>query len=356
MLKRLLTTLFFVGAVLGVTSGANAQFMRILTDNPTDNTRLRAGVGVTTILTITLDTNHDRSGALQTCNSHSAANCGALATANPLDMFSYTLALKVVGGTVTWGTFSASDAAYTDTSPQIQSSTEVEINKSRPTGTFTAPGLASIGTLPVTIASGSPAVQVQIGASTINPFGFGTGFGTECDGNAFPNTYVVGAPADPCGLTNGIPGDWFDWDGALSSSGNTPPAISAPATASGAENTAIATTTATATDPDAGNTLTITQTGMPGFLTLSSVPGPSPNIATISGTPDFSGAGTYNINWLVNDGAGGTNNASTQLTIGNTDRAPTLTQPANMTVNEGSTAEQTPTAPDPDPDPLTFQI
>jgi len=66
MLKRLLTTLFFVGAVLGVTSRANAQYMRILTDNPTDNTRLRAGVGVTTILTITLDTNHDRSGALQT--------------------------------------------------------------------------------------------------------------------------------------------------------------------------------------------------------------------------------------------------------------------------------------------------
>ena len=266
MLKRLLTTLFFVGAVLGVTSGANAQFMRILTDNPTDNTRLRAGVGVTTILTITLDTNHDRSGALQTCNSHSAANCGALATANPLDMFSYTLALKVVGGTVTWGTFSASDAAYTDTSPQIQSSTEVEINKSRPTGTFTAPGLASIGTLPVTIASGSPAVQVQIGASTINPFGFGTGFGTECDGNAFPNTYVVGAPADPCGLTNGIPGDWFDWDGAGAPAvPNTQPTIAAPASASGAEGVAIATITATATDADgAANTLTITQAGICG--------------------------------------------------------------------------------------------
>src|SRR5437773_273623 len=155
MLKRLFTSLFSVVVLAGLTSVASAQYIKILTDNPTDNTRLRASG--TTILTITLDTNHDKNGSLQTCNSHSAANCGALATANPLDMFSYTLALKVVGGTVTWGTFSASDAAYTDTSPQIQSSTEVEINKSRPTGTFTAPGLASIGTLPVTLASGSPA-------------------------------------------------------------------------------------------------------------------------------------------------------------------------------------------------------
>src|SRR5437867_3258623 len=276
MLKRLLTTLFFVGAVLGVTSRANAQYMRILTDNPTDNTRLRASG--TTILTITLDTNHDKNGSLQTCNSHSAANCGALATANPLDMFSYTLALKVVGGTVTWGTFSASDAAYTDTSPQIQSSTEVEINKSRPTGTFTAPGLASIGTLPVTLASGSPAVQVQIGASTINPFGFGTGFGTEGDGNAFPNTYVVGDPADPCGLVNGIPGDWFDWDGAGAPAvPNNQPTIAAPASASGAEGTAIATITATANDADASNNLTITQAGKPADLTFTAqAPGPSP--------------------------------------------------------------------------------
>ena len=40
--RRLLTTLFFVGVVFGLASGANAQYLRIQTDNPTDATPLRA--------------------------------------------------------------------------------------------------------------------------------------------------------------------------------------------------------------------------------------------------------------------------------------------------------------------------
>src|SRR5689334_21694832 len=168
MLKRLFTALIVLGAVLGVGSRANAQYMRITTDNPADNTKLRA-TG-TTILTISLDTNHDKDASLQTCNSHTSANCGATSTAQSLDMFSYTIALKTVGGTVSWGAFSAADAAYTDTSPQIQSATEVEINKSRPTGTFSSPGLNTLGTIPVTILTGSPRVDLQIGAGTLNPY------------------------------------------------------------------------------------------------------------------------------------------------------------------------------------------
>ena len=270
-------------------------------------------------------------------------------------MFSYTIALKAVGGTVTWGTFTAADAAYTDTSPQIQSNTEVEINKSRPTGTFTPPGVVTLGTIPVTVVADSPAIQVQIGASTINPFGFGTAFGTECDGFFFPNTYVVGDPTDPCGTLNGIPGDWFDADGALSSSGNTPPTVSAPPTAIATENVAMTPITATATDPDAGATITFTQTGMPADLTFSTTPGASPITATVSGTPGFSDApGPYNINWRATDNASGVGTAVTALTIVNTDRPPQLTQPTNMTVNEGSSANQALDATDPDGDAILF--
>src|SRR5690349_9318839 len=230
MLNRLLTTLFFVGAVFGLTSGANAQVMRITTDNPTDSSRLRASG--TTILTITMDTNHDLNGSLQTCNSHTSVNCGAPTTGQNLDMFSYTIALKAVGGTVTWGTFSAADANYTDTSPQIQNGTEVEINKTRPVGTFTPPGLSTLGTLPVTIASGSPSIGLQIGPGALNPYGFGNGFGTSCDAFFFGNTYVVGDPADPCGNVNGIAGDWFDWVGAgAPATPNAQPQIVAPASA-----------------------------------------------------------------------------------------------------------------------------
>src|SRR6185295_10612804 len=106
---------------------ATAQYMKITTDNPTDNTRMRPSG--TTILTITLDTNHDKNNALQTCNSHTSASCGAPATAQPLDMFGYTLALKAVGGTVTWGTFTPSDNTYSDTAPPLISTTEIEINQ-----------------------------------------------------------------------------------------------------------------------------------------------------------------------------------------------------------------------------------
>src|SRR6267143_6408627 len=122
---------------------AGAQYMRLATDNPADNTRLR--LGVTNIVTITLDTNHDKNGAVQTCNSHTAASCGAPATTQPLSMFSYTLAFRVLAGEVSWGTFTASDAAYTPTTPQIQSATEVEINMARPVGTVTDPGLGTLG-------------------------------------------------------------------------------------------------------------------------------------------------------------------------------------------------------------------
>src|SRR5207249_5517398 len=63
------------------------------------------------------------------------------------------------------------------------------------------------------------------------------------------------------------------------------PAITAPATASGAEGTSIATITATATSADpCAVVLTITQAGKPASLTFTAqAPGPSPRTATITG-------------------------------------------------------------------------
>jgi len=203
--------LWLLGALLLGSAPATAQYMRITTDNPADSGKLRA-TG-TTILTITLDTIHDRDGTVQTCNSHTSRNCGASTSSQPLNLFEYTIALKAAGGTVAWGTFTPNDAAYGELIPQMSNSTEVEINRSR-FANFDSPGLHTLGTLPVTPLTGNPEIQVQIGAGTLNAYGFGTGFGTSCDGYFFPNTYVVGDPADPCGRTNGIAGDWFDWDGA----------------------------------------------------------------------------------------------------------------------------------------------
>ena len=336
--------------LLFLASTASAQYMRLTTDNPTDNTRLRAAG--TTLVTVTLDTNHDRNGSLQTCNSHSAA-CGAPSTGQPLNMFSYTIALKAVGGTVSWGTFTAADANYTDIAPQAQTNTEVEINQARPTGTLTPPGLATLGTFAVTILAGTPRIDVQVGASAMNPFGFGTGFGTSCDAFAFGNTYVIGNPADPCGTqTGGFPGDWFDWDGAGPPAlPNSSPVISVAAVASGAEGTPFS-ITATANDPDVNEFLTFTVSGQPPDLPGPNVSGPPPLTLTISGLPGFNDAGNYTVRWRATDHFGASTEATTIIAIANTNRAPSLNPIANMGVC--GPQDQAISGSDPDNDALTF--
>src|SRR2546428_3978539 len=107
----------------------------------------------------------------------------------------------------------------------------------------------------------------------------------------------------------------------------------------------MATITATATDADAGDVLTITQSGKPADLTFTAqTPGVSPLTATITGTPGFSDAGTYDIVWTVSDGAGGTASATTLLTLTNTDQIPD--HPASATASgtaDGPTASSTAT-------------
>src|SRR6266705_1139525 len=130
MFKRLFTTLFSVVVLAGLTSVASAQYIKIITDNPTDNTRLRA-TG-TTILTITLDTTHDKDGSLQSCNSHTAAaGCGATPTADPLSIYSYQVYLGAVGGTVSWGTFTPDSSSFQPVQSQLQNSTDVEVTYAR---------------------------------------------------------------------------------------------------------------------------------------------------------------------------------------------------------------------------------
>src|SRR2546422_9321831 len=80
-----------------------------------------------TLLTIYLNTNHDKDGTLQTCNSHQvAAGCpGASPTSQALTLASYQVYLSASGGTVTWGTFVPDIASFTALQPQVSNSTDV---------------------------------------------------------------------------------------------------------------------------------------------------------------------------------------------------------------------------------------
>jgi len=110
--------------------------------------------------------------------------------------------------------------------------------------------------------------------------------------------------------------------------------------------------TVTATDPD-GDALTFTKASGPAFMTVIPMSATSANVHL---APGAGTAGTYSASVTASDGDLSDTKSFTitvnPATGGN--QAPVLTQPADMTVNEGDTADQTLNATDPDGDPLTF--
>ncbi len=317
MLRGLFLASVIAVSLLGFPFLGNAQYMYLDTNGDGVNTAADQLTPTTTSLGVWLDTNHDRNGSLQSCNSHN----GGIVSAAPIDLFSYTIVLRSAGGTVSWGSFTPADPAYTVLGTDQADAHDTEFVRSLPAGSVTPPGLVKLGTIPVTVVSGAP--HVFFGTSTpLDPFGFGTGFGTTCAGNLYPNTYVLAAPGT-------LGGDWFDTDGAAAPPTlNNLPVLTAPSSASAAAGSPFS-ISATATDADAADVLTITESGAPASLTLSSSPGPSPVSAALSGRPTFQEAvgSPYSVVWAVNDGAGGNGSATTILTVTRTDTPPSIAAP-----------------------------
>ena len=344
MLRGLLTASLLLASLLALPIIGNAQYMYLDANGDGIHTAAdQLNASGATSLDIWLDTTHDRDGSVQSCNSHS----GAATSGSPLDLFSFEIVLQATGGTVSWGSFSAANASFTVDGTDLADAHDTELNRSLPLGTVIPPGLVKLGTIPVTVVSGAP--SIHFGTSTpIDPSGFGTGFGTDCEAGQFPNTYVLASPGDPAG-------DWFDTDGAAAPvTSNRAPSLSAPASASAAAGSPT-TLTATATDPDADDVLTITESGAPASLAFAASPGPSPATATLSGTPTFGDAAgsPYTIHWAVNDGAGGNAAASTSLTITRTDTAPTVAAPDTARFAETIDTDFGVGASDAEGDPIT---
>src|SRR5213075_1428386 len=115
----------------------------------------------------------------------------------------------------------------------------------------------------------------------------------------------------------------------------------------------VADQTLTATDPD-GNALTFSKVAGPAYMTVTTT-----NAGTGTGTgnihlaPGFSDAGTAAATVRASDGQFNSDRTLT-ITVNNVNQAPVLAQPANMTVNEGATANQALSATDADGQALTF--
>ena len=129
----------------------------------------------------------------------------------------------------------------------------------------------------------------------------------------------------------------------------TAPTISAPPTATVAEGQTES-LTATATDADAGDLLTITETGAPAGLTFSHVPSTSPATATLSGTMGAADVGSWTIQWSVTDGTF-TAGTTTALTVTQND-PPIVTAPSFISSAVAQEIEFPVTASDPDGDPI----
>src|SRR5687767_640845 len=116
---------------------------------------------------------------------------------------------------------------------------------------------------------------------------------------------------------------------------------------------ATANQTLTATDAD-GQPLTFSLVTGPTYATVTTTSaGTGTATGNINLAPGFTAAGTASATVRASDGSLNSDR-TLSITVNNTNRAPVLTQPANMTVNEGATANQTITATDADGQAITF--
>ena len=131
---------------------------------------------------------------------------------------------------------------------------------------------------------------------------------------------------------------------------NRPPVLSQPDNMTVAENaTADQIITGFDFDPEP---LTFSKVSGPTFMTVTTT---APDSGNIHLAPGYLDAGTYAATVRVTDSGGLFHDRSFTITVTNVNRPPVLNSPvANMTVNEGATADQLIDASDPDGDVLTY--
>jgi VCBS repeat-containing protein len=100
--------------------------------------------------------------------------------------------------------------------------------------------------------------------------------------------------------------------------------------------------TVSGTDPDIGDTLAYSATGLPSGSTLNSVTG------VFSWTPGFNQSGDYSVTFNVTDAGGLSASEVVTITVTNVNQAPAANAGANQSVNEGATVTLNGSGTDPD--------
>ncbi|MEK7315590.1 MAG: putative Ig domain-containing protein [Candidatus Eisenbacteria bacterium] len=126
------------------------------------------------------------------------------------------------------------------------------------------------------------------------------------------------------------------------------PVVTAPASVAGTENVALA-FTVTASDPDATPIASLSAAGLP--MGASFTPNGTNTSGAFAWTPDYSQAGSHPVVFTASNALSGS--ATTTIAVANVDRAPVVTAPASIALNEGDPLAFTVTAADPDADAIT---
>ena len=249
----------------------------------------------TTTLTFWLDTQHDRDGSLQTCNSHTGAphNYEGAPPDPGLDIFSYDIRLLTAGGTLTWGTYE-DNLGFIQLSPDLNSENEFhaqrfvnDVSDVRPAGLY------KLGEMTVGVLYGTPSIRFGLMSET--GAGEMTQFGTHCSASQYESTYLYGT-------------DWFDGDGIPGGVGATPggsvahlPEFPQPAPITVVENHPVD-VTITASDGD-GDPLSFEMHSGPTYTSVSTVqPGTGQGIGQIHLAPQSSDVGRGFLVVRVTDG------------------------------------------------------
>lgn len=309
MRRSLLAAIALLAALAAPVGGAHAQFMYLDANGDgawSQSDRLNPN-GTPTTVDVWIRTNVNKDGSPGVCPTADGA----------LTINSYVVNLAVTGGTASFsGLVNQQGSMTTALEPFVSNATEMTVGFGG--GIILPPGDYRLFTVVVTPLTGTPSLTI-IRPSGLQTFDL-TSFGSACTGNDFDNTMKLGS-------------DWFDVEGLGAAFLSTnPPVVSAPTTAGGAENSAIA-VSASASDPDA-NPLLLSQTNNAPFFPVSSSTGPIVNPSlTITGVPGFADAGSYVVTWTAvqNTTPGLSATATTAVSIADGPKQdPILTAPASI--------------------------
>src|SRR6266853_1151832 len=261
-----------VAGLAALATPAAAQYMYLDSNgNGIHDTGDRMNKSAATPVDVWLDTDSNRDGSAGVCETGPGL----------LDMSHYEFVLQAVGGTVTWGPMTNLITAFgTNLARDSRDLTNpASYHNGYGGGTPQPPGLYKLASLTITVATGSPHIDI-VEKHITNKLGR-TSFGSECEANAEHDHMKRFGK------------NWFDMDG-LAAPIDQPPLVTAPGIVVPQDGTQV-TVNVTASDPDADpiNSLTANLSALPaghnGVFTANG----SNTAGTLTWTPTANDSGNY---------------------------------------------------------------